>query len=32
MAKAVDDMHAMFEQAMRPTPEAEEAEDKKPGA
>jgi len=32
MAKAVDDMHAMFEQAMRPTPEAEKAEDKKPGA
>jgi hypothetical protein len=32
MAKAVDDMHAMFEQAMRPTPEAEKTEDKKPGA
>ena len=38
MARAVDDMHAMFERAMRPTPEteeakeAEEAEDKKPGA
>src|SRR5262245_15936521 len=35
MARAVDDMHAMFERAMRPTPETEEAkeaEDKKPGA
>jgi hypothetical protein len=32
MAKAVDDMQAMFEQAMRPTPAAEEADVKRPGA